>query len=120
MAVATGNTSVDVRLERIQAAVDVGNAETKGALAVLVLRSDQSEKVADERARVLAIELRERDARIGEDFKERDARLDKAEARADKTEARLSGLSKQVWIMGGGIGALCGSAGVIVQILMHK
>lgn len=109
---------VEIRLERIQAAVDVGNAETKGALAMLMLRSDQSEKVADERAARLAVELRDRDVRLAVELKERDERMDKSDRRQETMETKLAGLSKQVWILVGGTGALSASAAALVQVLM--
>lgn len=109
---------VEIRLERIQAAVDVGNAETKGALAMLMLRSDQSDKLAEQREARLAVELRDRDARLATELKERDDRMDKSDRRQDALESRLQGLSKQVWLLVGGAGALSGGAAAVVQVLL--
>lgn len=128
--VANTDAGVEIRLERIQAAVDVGNAETKGALAMLMLRSDQNEKVADERAARLAVELRDRDTRLVAEFKERDDRMDKSDNRIEALEKRvqgqfevvdtkLQGISKQLWILVGGTGALSGTAAAVVQVLMR-
>jgi len=114
----TTDASVEIRLERIQAAVDVGNAETKGALALLMARSDQSEKVADERAARLAVELRDRDARLAAEFKERDDRMDKSDRRQEALETKVAGLSRQVWILVGGAGTLGAAGAAVVQVLL--
>lgn len=124
----TADPGVEVRLERIQAAVDVGNAETKGALAMLMLRSDQNEKVADERASRLAVELRDRDVRLAVELKERDDRMDKndkryealvqkSDQRHEALETRVQGLAKQVWILVGGAGTLGAAGAIVVQVL---
>ncbi len=120
----SADPAVEIRLERIQAAVDVGNAETKGALAMLMLRSDQTEKIANERAARLDAELRDRDARLAVELKERDDRMDKSEKAASERhtalESRVHGLSKQVWLLVGGAGALSGGAAAVVQVLMKR
>lgn len=129
--VSNADAGVEVRLERIQAAVDVGNAETKGALALLMSRSDQSEKVADQRAAQLAVELRDRDARLAAELKERDDRMDKNDRRYEALvekgdqrhaalESKVQGLSKQVWLLVGGAGALSGGAAAVVQMVWKR
>ncbi|MGW7514772.1 hypothetical protein ACWGJ2_04190 [Streptomyces sp. NPDC054796] len=53
----TDPASVTLELERLRRSVEVGFAKTDGALALLVQRSDQSEKqLADHDARLASLE----------------------------------------------------------------
>ena len=99
--IGAADPSMEVRLERIQAAIDVGNAQTKGQLDVLVLRHSHSEQLADERERRAAAELKERDARL------------------DRLEARASAQDRRLWFLTGGAAALSVAANVATQMLLH-
>lgn len=93
--------SVEVRLERIQAAVDVGNAETRGKLDLLMQRLDHSEKLADERERRAAAELKERDVRM------------------DRFEDRQNAQVRKTAFLAGSISTLGMAASLGVQLLHH-
>lgn len=98
--VPTADPSTEVRLERIQATIDVGNAQTKGQLDLLMLRHSNSEQLADERERRAAAELKERDARL------------------DKLEAGQQAQNRKLWFLAGGASTLGLAANVGVQLLL--
>lgn len=97
---AGGDPSVEVRLERIQATIDVGNTQTKGQLDLLMLRHSHSEQLADERERRSVAELKERDARL------------------DKIEEAQEAQNRKVWFLAGGASAIGIAANVGVQLLL--
>jgi hypothetical protein len=99
-AVSGADPSVEVRLERIQAAVDVGNAQTKGQLDLLVLSHSHSEKLANERELRAAAELKERDQRL------------------DKIEEAQEAQARKLWFLAGGASAIGIAANVGVQLLL--
>lgn len=97
---AAADPSVEVRLERIQAAIDVGNAQTKGQLDLLMQSHAYSERIADERELRAAAELKERDARL------------------DKIEVQQEAQNKKLWFLAGGISVAGLAANVGVQLLL--
>lgn len=97
---AAPDPSVEVRLERIQAAIDVGNAQTKGQLDLLMQSHAYSERIADERELRAAAELKERDTRL------------------DKLEANQEAQTKKLWFLAGGISVAGTAANVGVQLLI--
>jgi hypothetical protein len=92
--------SMEVRLERIQATIDVGNTQTKGQLDLLMLRHTHSEQLADERERRGAAELKERDARL------------------DRLESGQQAQARKLWFLLGGGSAVSVVANVAVQLLL--
>lgn len=97
---AAADPSVEVRLERIQATIDVGNTQTKGQLDLLMLRHSHSEQLADEREKRSAAELKERDARL------------------DKLEVGQQAQNRKLWFLAGGASAVGVMANVGVQLLL--
>lgn len=97
---AAADPSMEVRLERIQAAIDVGNAQTKGQLDLLMQSHAYSEKIADERELRAAAELKERDARL------------------DKIEDIQQAQNKKLWFLAGGISVAGLAANIGVQLLL--
>lgn len=104
----SADTSMEVRLERIQAAIDVGNVETKGKFELLMERLDNSKKLAEERENRGAAEL-----------KERDTQLKELKERQDAMQLQQDRLGRKLAFAAGGISALGVVANVGVQLLMH-
>lgn len=94
--------SVEVRLERIQAAIDVGNTQTKGQLDLLMLRHTHNEQLADEREKRAAAELKEHNTRL------------------DKLEAGQEAQGRRLWFLAGGASAVGVAANVGVQLLLAR
>src|SRR5581483_5611680 len=88
-------------LERLRGELREGLADIKGALNVLVLRSDQAERAQ---------------ASQSDRMDKHETRMDKHEARLDTLEQhqkasadhgpRLKAVEKKVWTIGGGVAAL--------------
>lgn len=112
------NPSVEVRLERIQAAIDVGNAETKGKLEIVLLRHAHFEQLAEERERRAVAELGERDARLDKLEKAQEEQRKANEAALDAQRKAVEAQSRRVWFLAGGASALGVVANVGVQLLV--
>jgi hypothetical protein len=95
--------SVELRVMGVQHSLDVGMAEIKGTLGLLVFRSEQTDKAIDALATRVKDELARRDAELLEAFRTRD--------KADEDrESRLRVVERRVYIAVGGALVLSSSA----------
>jgi DNA-binding transcriptional MerR regulator len=94
-------------LERLRGELRTGLAEIKGALQVLVLRSEQSEKTTAAHAEKL------------EKHEQRIDALEKEGAAAADHDPRLRQVEKKVWAIGGGCAVAVVAAEILIRLFMH-
>lgn len=98
--------STALELERLRGDLGTGFARLEGSLALLVLRSEQSERQHGEHRAAQA---------------KHDERLDAVEqkqALLEGVRSRLAQVERKVWVIGGGITALV-TASEIYALLQH-
>jgi hypothetical protein len=75
------DTVVELRLERVQHAVDMGFAKQEGAFAALTAQIEQVVKAADEHRAATERKFEQRDESVAREFERRDRVFDDHEAR---------------------------------------
>lgn len=101
--------SVELRVMGVQHSLDVGMAEIKGTLAVLLLRSEHTDRAIAEGAQHTEKEFARRDVELAKEL----ATRDKAD---DDRETRLRGVERRVY-MAAGIGVVLSSSVFVSYIL---
>lgn len=95
-----------LELEKLRSTLGVGFAEIKGSLALLVQRSDQTDRaLGDHRD-----QLTDHDKRIGE--------LEQARASGEDHDQRISALERRVWSASGTAALLGTAAGIAGQYFL--
>lgn len=101
------STQVILELERVRGTLETGFARTDGSLALLVQRSDQTDRALTEH---------------GNELKGMEKRVDALEADVKASSShdnRLAAVERQVWI-GFGMAILCSTAGGWLLNLLVK
>jgi hypothetical protein len=96
---------IALEVARLRGTLDAGVAEIKGSLALLVHRSDQTDRaLGEQRDQVLLLEKR----------------CDAIElATAGVTNRRVSALERWMWLALGASLALGSTGGIVAAVLMH-